>query len=152
MSNISFADSIERRDAERYAAERQAAEARVAKGAAWLDRVKPDWYTDIDVGSLRMAQGCSCILGQLVSRDDQGNRGYRRYEYHDVITILFATTWDAAYGTCVLDAHEDRRSDRWALDHGFNAPIEGGRRTIDERYRLLEEAWVAEIKARWGKG
>lgn len=41
------------------------ARARVAKGAAHLDDVRPDWFNRIDVGTLTLRSHCSCIVGQL---------------------------------------------------------------------------------------
>jgi hypothetical protein len=40
------------------------AEARVAKGAAYLDRVRPGWFNRIDVGTLTLQSPKSCVMAQ----------------------------------------------------------------------------------------
>lgn len=40
-------------------------EKRVETGAAWLDQEFPDWYTRIDIETLKISSGSSCICGQL---------------------------------------------------------------------------------------
>lgn len=51
-------------------------EERVARGAAWLDDVLPDWWKthEIDLDSLDMSDSCQCVIGQLyplpVGEDD----------------------------------------------------------------------------------
>ena len=39
--------------------------ARVEKGAKWLDKVKPNWYLDIDIPNLDISDGSFCICGQV---------------------------------------------------------------------------------------
>lgn len=39
-------------------------EQRVAAGAAWLDEQVPSWLDLIDLYTLRLDDGCRCILGQ----------------------------------------------------------------------------------------
>ena len=38
---------------------------RVAQGAAYLDRIRPDWFNEIKIQSLRLEDGEKCVLGQL---------------------------------------------------------------------------------------
>lgn len=38
---------------------------RVRRGAAYLDDVAPGWYRAVDVATLELAGGSSCVLGQL---------------------------------------------------------------------------------------
>lgn len=40
------------------------ARARVAKGAAFLDRTRPGWFTQIDIDTLNLVDGCRCVLAQ----------------------------------------------------------------------------------------
>ena len=65
---------------------RSTPEKRVQRGAAFLDKVKPDWFTKIDLGSLDLASGCDCVLGQIVrfEADKEGMDGYVS-DYCDVI-------------------------------------------------------------------
>lgn len=48
-------------------------EERVARGAAWLDSVLPDWWKThaIDLDALDMSDGCQCVVGQLYPLDDE---------------------------------------------------------------------------------
>ena len=43
----------------------QVLKARVERGAALLDAEQPGWCERIDVPTLDMRNGCSCVLGQL---------------------------------------------------------------------------------------
>lgn len=38
---------------------------RVNRGAAWLDKVFPDWVNRINLESLKLVSGERCVLGQL---------------------------------------------------------------------------------------
>jgi len=38
---------------------------KVKKGIIWLNEVKPGWYKEIDVETLRMDNRYSCVCGQL---------------------------------------------------------------------------------------
>lgn len=38
---------------------------RVARGAAYLDRVRPGWHEQIDIGQLALESCTRCIVGQL---------------------------------------------------------------------------------------
>ena len=38
---------------------------RARRGAAYLDDVAPGWFDGVDVGSLNLADGNACVLGQL---------------------------------------------------------------------------------------
>lgn len=40
----------------------------VQVGAEFLDRVEPDWWTRIDPASLKMQDGCTCVVGQVFER------------------------------------------------------------------------------------
>lgn len=37
----------------------------VAKGAAWLDSVRPDWFREINTATLRVETADHCVLTQL---------------------------------------------------------------------------------------
>jgi len=43
----------------------EAARQRVARGAAYLDEVDPDWWQRLDAAVLELSHGQSCVLGQL---------------------------------------------------------------------------------------
>lgn len=42
------------------------AKERAAKGAAWLDKYDPQWFTKVNPDSLNIADAEKCVLGQLV--------------------------------------------------------------------------------------
>ncbi len=41
-------------------------EERVAAGAAWLDANEPGWERRIDLATLEVADGCRCVLAQIM--------------------------------------------------------------------------------------
>lgn len=43
----------------------QEVEPRVRRGVELLDRVRPEWWKEIDIKELSMPESCNCILGQL---------------------------------------------------------------------------------------
>jgi len=47
---------------------RSLARRRVARGARWLDQREPHWEKLIDLDTLRMADGCRCVLAQTADR------------------------------------------------------------------------------------
>lgn len=40
---------------------------RVLRGARWLDKVRPNWFNEVDLGTLDLGSSCHCVLGQIVS-------------------------------------------------------------------------------------
>jgi hypothetical protein len=48
----------------------QEARDRVARGATYLDLVRPGWAARIDVGTLTLHDACGCIVGQLCETAD----------------------------------------------------------------------------------
>lgn len=100
-------------------------EQRVGRGAAWLDAVYPEWWTRIDLGTLDLAHGCRCVLGQLFGTEQHPN----------------------GYATVANHAPDDFDNEDvfWTVVHGFL-----GSSRMDEV--ALDEAWIAEVKARWEAG
>lgn len=91
---------------------------RVARGAAHLDTVRPNWFTQIDVGTLDMKFSCHCIVGQLC--------GY----FSDGIDTL-AIADPVEYGV--------------ALSFFDGDPVH---HTLESRWRPLQDAWIAAIADR----
>lgn len=52
------------------------AEARVSQGATYLDRVRPSWFRQIDIGVLQLESCSQCIMGQLRGIDGNFGHGY----------------------------------------------------------------------------
>lgn len=50
----------------------EAARQRVARGAAYLDEVDPDWWRRLDAAVLELSHGQHCVLGQLHGGFGQG--------------------------------------------------------------------------------
>ena len=105
----------------------QEAEARVAKGAAYLDAMLPDWHRRIDVGTLTMWDPCQCIVGQLspVTSSHAFAARARDLFGHDTDTEL------AVLGVDVTD---------------LDVSIEGN--DTFQTFQLLQDAWIAAIAAR----
>jgi hypothetical protein len=45
---------------------------KVKAAAELLDKVKPDWYTDIDLGTLSLTDSWFCVLGQVYGNFSHG--------------------------------------------------------------------------------
>jgi hypothetical protein len=41
----------------------------VARGAAWLDEVKPDWFDIVDLAKLNISSSYACVAGQVFAGD-----------------------------------------------------------------------------------
>jgi hypothetical protein len=107
---------------------------RVARGAAWLDSICPDWRGRIGVDYLDLRFPSLCVLGQVFA-DEASERG-----------------WANGYAMVTVpspDGHE------FAVTHGFTSDYEAdSTRPLDERLSLedaawneLREAWIDELGA-----
>lgn len=96
-------------------------EERVAKGAAWLDKMYgPGWADIIHLETLRMPSTCDCILGQLEG------------DYHN---SPIAEGDAEEHGFILL----------------FAGPDENDGRGFYQQYELLEQEWVRLIRERRGE-
>jgi hypothetical protein len=100
----------------------------VKRGAVLLDQERPGWRDEIDLATLDLSDGCSCILGQVF--------GY----YSDGVWALFEV--DLSDDDCFAEAFEETEDLRIVVSHGF---------TIDRplrsyKWHLLQEAWRAELE------
>ena len=87
-------------------------EKRVARGAAWLDRVKPGWFKLIDLDALDLRSGCSCVLGQIVYKEARA-------------CGAFACGKVTGYGSVVVRDHKATGAGRWgSLDYATIQTIE----------------------------
>lgn len=48
---------------------------RVARGAEWLDEVKPGWAKLTDLGTLDLRSSSNCVMGQLGLWGNQSSNG-----------------------------------------------------------------------------
>lgn len=93
---------------------------RVARGAAYLDEVRPDWHLKIDVADLSMESGCRCIVGQLTG------------EYLTGVKSLGLNMEWGPRGS--------------AARHGLNRVEDES--FPKQAYEYLRDAWISEIKDR----
>jgi hypothetical protein len=108
-----------------------AAEARerVARGAALLDEKQPGWEYEIDPGTLDLANGCLCVLGQVF-----GN-------FYASIGWMTGETRGQAHFPL-------------ASEYGFWAPTSNAVWTseignqINAEYHALQNAWIEAIADR----
>jgi hypothetical protein len=122
------------------------AAARVARGAALLDRLRPDWADIVNTDRLTMTDGHYCIVGQLYDG------------YWEGLEQIFCLAPIGAREAGMLSAQ--------AQAHGFQArcaPDQAScsdpecsawycsaeRQRFDQHdYPLLRDAWLAQIGAR----
>jgi hypothetical protein len=69
---------------------------RVEAGAAWLDENMPGWVDVIDLDTLDLASGCSCVLGQLAADVQQG-AGYGAFRGREAkhLGLPYLTSFEA---------------------------------------------------------
>jgi len=97
---------------------------RVAKGAALLDRVEPDWYKHIDRSKLQMDNCITCVLGQC-----------------------FSLKSISAYENTLRDRLGINSFGTREADHGFNQYLPP--RGLGDTYHNLTDAWIEEINKRF---
>lgn len=107
---------------------REDARARVAKGAAHLDGLFPQWHDHIKVNEFDLGDACRCVLGQL---DGNFHEAVRNRE-------IIARPWyrSAAFA---FDA---------AIAMGFDAPDAALTTERNADFALLQDAWIEVIEAR----
>ncbi len=105
------------------------AEARVARGAVYLDGVRPGWHDEIDVGTLRLHDPCGCIVGQLMGTGFSSFLlGVRRLGISN-------------------DEEQTRQFGLNLNEPGWLNFTEAGG-TVKQWYQPLQDAWIAAIAAR----
>lgn len=98
---------------------------RAREGAAFLDGADPGWAARIDPGSLVLADGQACVLGQL-------HGDYRR----------------GLFRSRVIDGSSAPRRFVSPVDLGFQASGEGGPEAERLDYAFLTRAWREEVRRR----
>ena len=96
---------------------------RVARGAAHLDQVRPNWFNEIDTGTLSLESCKYCIAGQLAPNTSYPfSEGLRRIGLEQV----------DVYATNAV-----------ATAHGLATDEKDG-----SSFPLLQDAWIEAIAAR----
>lgn len=116
----------------------------VKKGAYWLDEVYPSWFEAINLESLDLSTANSCVLGQLVSKDDP-----------DCFGFFTMTKW-LAEG--IANSKSEYKSplyqrhvvDEFMHDNGFNINEDVALDDIDEEsvFGMLTDLWAQEVERR----
>lgn len=107
--------------------------ARVARGAAWLDKVMPGWIRKIKLTDLQLADGRRCVLGQLTPAfakkcpDVRARARSIGNSFSTVIDGLKISEYQAARMGFTTFRPTHRSNYRWAL---------------------LDQFWKDEIRAR----
>lgn len=108
------------------------AETRVARGAAHLDTVRPNWFNAIDTGTLEIGSCEHCIAGQLASG------GALHFPFTRGLTELGVPDESIAQFGMGLQTG----------DCSLWPDIEATIRESDRTFRALQDAWIAAIAAR----
>lgn len=114
-------------------------EARVAAGAEFLDKVKPDWWRDIDVGTLSLNSCAECVLGQLYGGE----------------TVVVGDV-------CFVDGFsvgvaKNKLSNTEIKDYGFSISLRDvadgrGSGGYARAYEKLTDLWISLVKERYERG
>jgi hypothetical protein len=101
------------------------AERRVERGARFLDETNPTWYRHVDPDTLELADGKSCVLGQLHGEFRMGlQRGH------------------------LINMSSAPRASLSPVSYGFKC-VSGVPEAVQDRdYRYLNDAWREAIQAR----
>lgn len=114
-------------------------EARVAAGAEFLDKVKPNWWRNIDVGTLELNSCAKCVLGQLYST-----------ETVRVGDILYRDGFS-------VGVNKNKLSNTEILGYGFSISLcdladSRGSGGYTRAYEKLTDLWISLIKERFENG
>lgn len=97
------------------------AQIKVARGATYLDRVRPGWYNEIDVKTLEINDCHECVVGQLTKGWHPSKLGILGDEVISYGFNLFEPGWPEFFAM-------------------------GG--TSAEWYQPLQDAWLTAIETR----
>jgi hypothetical protein len=142
------------------------AAARVKRGAKWLDQNVPGWERRINVRTLDLENGSSCICGQVFKKEAKTSGHAYMTGFGWVRNNLFteANSWVSTIVGPVYEPYEKpyeikrlHRADRVAIGLGFQdgkvstdgqtwSPFKGDRVVIS--FDLLQEAWLKLLRER----
>ena len=79
---------------------------RVARGARWLDGVRPGWRDALELRRLNLRHAHNCVLGQVFAYEAAAHPcAYTSGFSYAVMEIIPAATSDVADGFCWFTAH-----------------------------------------------
>lgn len=72
----------------------------VAAGAAWLDRVKPGWEREINLGTLDILDCYNCVLGQSLRKvaAEKGFTSGYHYGADELSGANYPSSWTMTHG------------------------------------------------------
>jgi len=115
------------------------AQAAVDKGAALLDRRRPNWFTQINCKTLDLSCGCDCVVGQLYG------------SYNDTFLGRLAGTIFPRWGVRATKFAERHAfvttpaMDEWVGEAGYWATVSARSKAT---WHLLDRLWIEKIKER----
>lgn len=116
--------------------------ARVRLGALLLDRLRPEWFSEIDLDKLDLSHGECCVLGQL-------------FDFESAYVNGFAYIAELLADYRGLSIFDDT-IDGWFAGYGFFATGDDRDRyhlfSMDSLWALLTPLWMSEVRARIAKG
>lgn len=130
------------------------AEMRAKRGARWLDENVPGWWKRINVRTLRLSDGESCICGQVFRREARKAWSLSGFTYASSHLFAEANSW---VSTIVGPVGTYNRRRRVGVALGFVDGKVGGEGWWNLRFKSdrvkvsyddLQNAWVKVVKER----
>lgn len=113
---------------------------RVARGAAWLDQVRPGWRDAIVLDTLDLISPCDCVLGQVYAQVSVAGRSGYWYVMNEMAPFIDDCEsfygWPQARGFASIEGHgqylDSAQIKRWrdenlALSTEWTRVIHSGR-------------------------
>jgi hypothetical protein len=126
-------------------AEQKAATVRARRGARWLDENFPKWEKRINVKTLQLNTGDSCICGQVFKKKAKEEGYPEGYEYALDHLFAEANSWlTTIVGPVDVEKYDRNLSVALALGF-FNGCVTSSTVPSDQEYVsffALQEAWV----------
>lgn len=109
------------------------ARARVQRGAGLLDARRPDWFQQVNIGTLTLDDCTECVLGQLYGDEFKAQKNAYGFPF--------------GLGVKRLGLESDLNNDM-IRDHGFGIGDGDGDGERDGSFVRLQDAWIDAIADR----
>lgn len=106
----------------------------VDKGAAFLDKHDPGWWSTINVGTLDLSNCAACVIGQLCAEKGITVHQNAKGLGWGIDTFPVELGFDAPHGD-IYEANSD----------GHDVDLQ------EDVWPALEQMWVDKIKERWAQ-